>query len=204
MQAAPDTGRLSRRSLLAGAVALCLPAAECMLSPAAATAESSSFQLQDGWRFCADCFVLYLGGIYADSHCPRNGYSGHRAAGWTFKLMYNENTPPGGGEGPNVQGNWRHCYRCATLYWALSTSQRCPSWGAHAWGDAFTRQQYLLSHDLGQPSGSQNQWRYCVKCSALFFNGYAYKGEYGLCPYDDIYGHTAAGYDFVLAVSAYT
>ncbi|MGV9317139.1 hypothetical protein ACWDR0_33925 [Streptomyces sp. NPDC003691] len=61
-----------------------------------------------------------------------------------------------------------------------------------------------MPHDIGQPAWTQNQWRYCFKCSVMFYNGYAYRNEYGLCPYDYIWGHTAAGYDFAVPVSAYT
>jgi hypothetical protein len=40
----------------------------------------------------------------------------------------------------------------------------------------------------------------------MFYNGYAYRGEYGLCAYDRIYGHSTAGQipDFNLSVTAYT
>lgn len=40
----------------------------------------------------------------------------------------------------------------------------------------------------------QNEWRYCVKCHALFYNGYATKGR---CPMDG-HGHEAMGYNFAL------
>lgn len=48
---------------------------------------------------------------------------------------------------------------------------------------------------FGQPSVVLRQagWRFCVKCSALFFDGYDHKGA---CPAGD--GHSADGYNFVL------
>ncbi|WP_133061830.1 hypothetical protein [Streptosporangium minutum] len=206
MQEAPGTGRLPRRSVLAGAAALGLSvaaaAAESMLSPTAAAAESR--YTLDGWRFCVNCFELFLVDFTVDqSLCPRTR-GPHQAAGWTFRLTYNL-SPAGTGESANTQSNWRHCYRCAALYWAPSTAQKCPAGGAHSYihPGGYPR-QFLLPHDIGEPAWTQHQWRFCFKCSAQFYNGYAYKGEYGLCPYDYIYGHTAAGYDFAIPVSAYT
>lgn len=49
----------------------------------------------------------------------------------------------------------------------------------------------LASPALAAPV--QDQWRYCTKCHALFFDGYANKGR---CPAGG--GHRAQGYNFVL------
>ncbi|MFJ9027671.1 hypothetical protein ACIRQP_03960 [Streptomyces sp. NPDC102274] len=204
MQETPGTRRLPRRSVLAGAVALGLSAtaAEAALSPAEAAAEPR--YTLDGWRFCVNCFELFLVDFTVEqSLCPRNS-GPHQAAGWTFRLTYNLDSG-GTGENANTQANWRHCYRCAGLYWAPSTALRCPAGGAHSYihPGGYPR-QFLLPHDIGEPAGTQRQWRFCFKCSVLFFNGYANEGKYGLCPYDYTYGHTAAGHDFAIPVSAYT
>jgi hypothetical protein len=194
--------RLPRRRVLTGALALGLSAvaAESILSPAPAEAE-----ILPGWRFCVNCFALFLVDFTVDrSLCPRNG-GPHQAAGWTFRLTYNFG-PGGTGEDAHTQGNWRHCYRCAALYWApTGTAGRCPAGGVHSYlhPGGYPR-QFLLPHDIGEPPWTQHQWRFCFKCSALFYNGYAYRNEYGLCPYDYIWGHTAAGYDFAIPVQAYT
>jgi hypothetical protein len=42
-------------------------------------------------------------------------------------------------------------------------------------------------------SHDQAEWRYCTKCHAMFYNGYAQKGA---CPGGG--GHFAQGYGFVL------
>ncbi|MDN3359972.1 hypothetical protein [Actinomadura sp. DC4] len=201
MQKKSDIKQLPRRSVLAGAVALGASAAtaKSIFSPTAATADSTL----NGWRFCANCFELFLVDFTVDqSLCPRTR-GPHQAAGWTFRLTYNL-SPAGTGESGNTQASWRHCYRCAALYWGPG-ALRCPAGGSHGYihPSGYPR-QFLLPHDIGEPARMQHQWRYCFKCSALFYNGYAYKGQYGLCPYDYIYGHTAAGYDFAIPVSAYT
>jgi hypothetical protein len=88
--------------------------------------------------------------------------------------------------------------------WALSNSQRCPAGGGHTWISPEVQPwQFLVPHDIGQPPWTQDQWRFCVKCSAMFFDGYGYKGQYGFCPYDYASGHAAAGYDFAIPVSSY-
>lgn len=189
MQDAPSTTALSRRSLLTGAVALGLSAvaAESALSPAVATAENR--YTLDGWRFCVNCFGLFLYDWSVDrSICPRTNQP-HQVAGWTFRLTYNLSSS-GTGESANIQSNWRHCFRCSALYWGPSAASRCPAGGAHGyiWPGGYPR-QFLLPHDIGESAWTQHQWRFCFKCAALFYNGYAYKGEYGLCPYDRIYGH---------------
>ncbi|GII75708.1 hypothetical protein Sru01_06900 [Sphaerisporangium rufum] len=204
MRHEPDTRRLPRRSLLAGAAVLGLSAAtaEAALSPAPAAAENR-YSL-NGWRFCVNCFGLFLVDYTVErSYCPRTR-GAHQAMGWIFQLTYNV-SDPGIGEGSKVQSNWRHCYRCAGLYWALTDAPRCPAGGAHAYirPSSGGPRQFLLTHDVGEPAGTQHQWRYCFKCSVLFYNGYAYRNEYGLCPYDFVWGHTAAGFDFALPVSAY-
>ncbi|MFI1015898.1 hypothetical protein [Streptomyces sp. NPDC020965] len=201
MQNASGAGRLPRRSLLVAGLGLSAVVAESAWSPTVASAGIRS-EL-NGWRFCVNCFDLFLVDFTVDqSLCPRTR-GPHYAMGWTFRLTYNLGVG-GPGENANTQGNWRHCYRCASLYWSLSTSKVCPAGGAHSYihPGGYPR-QFLLPHDIGQPPWMQNQWRFCFKCSALFYNGYAHKGEYGLCPYDYIWGHTAAGYDFAIPVSAY-
>jgi hypothetical protein len=63
---------------------------------------------------------------------------------------------------------------------------KCPAFGAHeAIGHNF-----VIPHDV---DGSQQEWRYCVKCHGMFYNGYP---EKGVCPGGWV--HEAAGYGFVV------
>ncbi len=122
-----------------------------MLSPTAAIAESR--HTLDGWRFCVNCFELFLVDFTVDQRlCPRNRGL-HQAAGWTFRLTYNL-SPAGMGEDASTQSDWRHRYRCAALYWAPSAAQRCPAGGAHSYihPGGYPR-QFLLPHDIGETVG---------------------------------------------------
>ena len=53
---------------------------------------------------------------------------------------------------------------------------------------------YILSHSYPPQWYQQAGWRFCHKCSALFFDGYADKK--GVCPNGG--GHDAAGFQFML------
>lgn len=202
MQETPDGPALPRRSVLAGTVLLgaAVATAEIGLAPAKAAADAR--YVEGNWRFCVNCFNLVSTDYTATSICPRTS-GPHQPMGWTFMLVYNL-APDGIGEDATDQGHWRHCFRCASLYWAYSSSRHCPAGGTHAYDNttSYYAPQYLLLHDVGMPAGTQNLWRFCSKCSALFYNGYAYKDQYGLCPYDNN-GHSAAGYDFAIQVSNY-
>ncbi|MGJ6969133.1 hypothetical protein ACSDR0_45310 [Streptosporangium sp. G11] len=192
--------RLPRRSVLTGTLALGLSAvaAESVFSPTSAAAEPlyTSF----GWRFCKRCFALFrFSSSGFSSLCPRMGP--HEAEGWVFKLTYNRESS-GRGETSRIQANWRQCNKCSTLYWGDEPG-RCADRGG-IYGHEYAiygrpYNQFLLPHDRGQPRGTQNQWRFCVQCSVLFYNGFAKKGK---CPgYRD--GHKAAGYDFSIYVQDY-
>jgi hypothetical protein len=206
MKEAPVRRALPRRTVLAGALTLGLSAvaAEASLAPAPAAADTTG--VLNGWRFCGGCFVLHRKDVWIDrSTCPRTG-SSHQPAGWTFQLFYNSSYQDNG-EADWGLGGWRNCYKCAMLYWAPGTSKICPAQGMHYWtASGVESRQFFVEHDIGSPPSSQNQWRHCYKCSAMFYNGYAYKGEYGLCAYDRVSGHSAADLtpDFCLSVSAYT
>jgi hypothetical protein len=199
--------RCSRRSALGGGLLLGLSAAvggSLLLPAPAAAAGLPGWATDGGWRFCVNCFVLFkFDDTSVYSRCARTG-GPHQAAGLTFNLAINI-WEPGRGEDSIDQANWRHCYKCSALYWGLSSTQRCPLGGAHdyLYPGVYLPYQYVLNHDIGQPPGEQDQWRYCFKCAALFYNGYAYQGRYGLCPYDYTYGHTAAGFDYVLPIEFY-
>src|SRR6267143_3569500 len=55
---------------------------------------------------------------------------------------------------------------------------------------------FVLPHEVVEDAKNQANWRYCVQCGALFFDGYADKSFQNLCPRGD--GHVPAGFNFVL------
>ncbi len=59
-------------------------------------------------------------------------------------------------------------------------------------GHAAAGFNFVLPHDQTSVQG-QRDWRFCVKCSGLFFNGYPDKGTCSMGG-----GHAAAGFNFVL------
>jgi hypothetical protein len=52
---------------------------------------------------------------------------------------------------------------------------------------------FWLLHDEPTTASSDDNWRFCVKCHALFMDGWPYKGH---CAAGG--GHAAAGFNFVL------
>jgi hypothetical protein len=91
------------------------------------------------------------------------------------------------------QPDWRFCNKCnAVFYSGAPDKGRCPAGGAHV------PQGFLFSlHYDSRQAGSQRiqyAWRYCVKCRALFYDGFPGKGR---CPADGG-GHAAQGLMFGL------
>jgi hypothetical protein len=189
----------SRRSVLAKTVglgiAVGLAGIPMLGDPASASAPEA------GWRFCAKCFGMILLDGYAYNACPKDGWA-HDPQGWIFWLPYNDGYP-GTEEDSTHQANWRRCGSCSGLYWNgnpnISTGGICPvrGWAGHDLHDFRNRasHQYVLRHDVGTPPDTQ-EWRYCDKCSGLFFNGYASKGA---CPRDGG-GHSANCCSFRFAI----
>jgi hypothetical protein len=77
-----------------------------------------------------------------------------------------------------VQGNWRYCIWCKSLFHAgsSSTNGRCP---VNLCGTPFLHNsrgsyQYLLSYGLNPvPSNYQPGWRFCSVCRAMWYSGFS-------------------------------
>jgi Ricin-type beta-trefoil lectin domain-like len=81
-------------------------------------------------------------------------------------------------EAGGQQDYWRWCGKCQTIFHgggsiAGDIFGKCPTGGGHLVG---TR-NYILSHGVG--TAGQSNWRWCDKCSGLFYNGYP---THGVCP----------------------
>jgi hypothetical protein len=157
-----------------------------------------------GWRFCVNCAgLVWTGGFVVGPHdvCFKT-HGKHVTVGLDFALDH-DISPSG-----ERQGNWRHCARCAALFWGggrgEGTAGTCPAGGAHVAGngpvkptDDFT---FVLSHDVPDEGSSQRDWRFCGKCHGLFWAGHPTGGS---CPVDGA-GHVAGdgpgapGFDFAL------
>jgi hypothetical protein len=86
------------------------------------------------------------------------------------------------------------CGKCKTLFFDGDRDGRkgaCPADGrAHA-ASGFL---FVLPHDVPESVRAQGAWRFCVKCVAMFFDGFPRKG---VCD-ADLRDHVAAGFVFVL------
>ena len=74
------------------------------------------------------------------------------------------------------QSQWRYCDKCAVLFFnGFPTKGTCPGGGPHnAYGYEFT-----LPHgnQLTETEKAQANWRYCGKCSSMFYDGFADKAK---------------------------
>jgi hypothetical protein len=138
--------------------------------------------VQDNWRYCEKCHVMFFDGYSNKGSCAAGG--GHAAQGFMFVLSY---AIP---ESDHAQAHWRYCEKCHAMFFnGYPIAGVCPAGGAH------TAQGYkfVLWHDAKPPETAQTSWRYCEKCHVMFYNGYSDKGR---CPAGD--GHKAQGFNFIL------
>jgi hypothetical protein len=94
-----------------------------------------------------------------------------------------------------VQDDWAQCVNCHMLFFNGDRNRkgRCaaPGQTGHV-GERGDFKKYQVTHD--DPTGpGQGEWRFCRKCSVLFFNG---SPEKGVCAGGG--GHEAAGFNFFL------
>ncbi|HEY9608669.1 MAG TPA: hypothetical protein V6C93_04855 [Allocoleopsis sp.] len=158
--------------------------------------EASQTLAERSWRYCSSCGVLFHNGS-GRGRCPNNP-EGHAAAGFQFIIGYVSNGCVD--DTPTKQSRWRKCSKCLTMYYngGDATSKRCSAGGFHSRDD---RKCYnLLVNRLHGPvlnpenEFMQGGWRFCGRCSALFFNGYL--DNKGVCPSGG--AHAALGDMFVL------
>jgi hypothetical protein len=187
---------------------------------------------QYAWRFCRNCNVLYYDGYAHKGVCAKPPSFGstlfepapvdpklytkkapyalfepgavdpgklvpgpsnplwkrqHEAAGFIFILSHSY--PPQ----PYQQPGWRFCHKCSALFFdGYIENGVCPNGGGHE-AAGF---QFILTNETPPPwgPGQQPAWRFCHKCFALFFDGYA--DNKGVCPNGG--GHEAEGLHFIL------
>jgi hypothetical protein len=139
--------------------------------------------VQNSWRYCEKCFVMFYDGGSFPNVCPAKGT--HSAQGFDFDLPHD--IP----ETPNAQSNWRFCDKCRAMFYDGGRfPNTCPSGGAHsAQGYNFT-----LPHDIPPTPSAQDAWRFCDKCCSMFYAG---RSEQGVCAAGG--AHSAQGFTFVLS-----
>jgi hypothetical protein len=123
-----------------------------------------------------------------DAQVLRHG--GHLAAGYVFCLPHDI------GEDANHQALWRYCVQCSGLFFDGYPDKNfqnvCPNGGHHVPAGY----NFVLPHEVPEDAHNQAQWRYCVQCGALFYDGYPDKSFQNVCPKGG--NHIPAGHNFVL------
>lgn len=142
---------------------------------------------RDGWRFCTKCNVMFSTKTN-NGVCAAGG--NHSAAGYYFRLPYDQVASA------SIQSNWLACRACQALFfWGFSGKGklgRCPATKQGHLRDPDDL-KYTLTHDVPGTAIAQNNWRFCGRCFAMFFDGFPTKG---VCAAGG--SHEAAGYNFVL------
>jgi hypothetical protein len=191
------SGELTRRSVLTGAVGLSVATALAGSAISATPASAWSPNTQSPWTCCIKCFDMFYLGFRDNGQCPRDGLVHDHHLSWIFKLPYNSAWTP------NDQPDWRWCGNCHALFFAgyAPNLGRCTFGGPHRIdGSGQGQVNFVLPHDIGEPPGTQAAWRFCVRCYALYFDGW--QTNKGICPAGS--GHAAAGYNFAIPVDSYT
>ncbi|HWW48572.1 MAG TPA: hypothetical protein VNZ94_12110 [Xanthobacteraceae bacterium] len=166
-------------------VAAATPPALLMLADRAAGQTGD----QADWRYCAKCHQMFFDGYPQKGRCAAGG--GHEAIGFNFRPHFDAARA----RPDQWQFDWRYCNKCSVMFFdGYPNKGRCAAGGGHAaqgymFGLAYTNE----SKRTPPPGQNQNAWRFCGKCSALFYDGYPNKG---VCPAGG--GHAAAGWTFHL------
>jgi hypothetical protein len=94
---------------------------------------------------------------------------------------------------PTLQNAWWWCSRCDGLFWSGTAGKVggvCPTGGQHG---PNTSSNYKLA--VGIPtSPGQHDWRWCTKCSGLFWSGGA--ENTGVCPAGGAHGPRSGSGDY--------
>ena len=93
--------------------------------------------------------------------------------------------------GITLQPHWRWCHKCSGMFYLASkvTYGRCPAGGAH---NASRSGHYHVPHGQGIMQCTQPHWRWCHKCSGLFYS--ANKTTFGRCPAGGAHDATKSGH----------
>jgi hypothetical protein len=195
-----NENKITRRSVLAKGMAMGAAGALAgsVLNATPAQAWTLAGPLRRDWRFCNKCFSLVRIGLYpyVNNACSAGGL--HVVQGWNFQLPYTNSNIRHAGETSEQQSDWMQCSNCSILYYDDFRGPCAGSRYGHDFSGYVT--QFLIPHDINpQPANTQNAWRYCFKCSSMYFNGY--RPNLGVCPAG--WGHAAAGFMFQIPVFSY-
>lgn len=141
--------------------------------------------IQDEWRRCRKCSVLFYNRDLKKSSCAAGDL--HLPDDRNFMLPYD--IP----ESAHGQVLWRFCTKCHAMFYNEPSKGRCPAGGGHLEAG----NHFVIPYNISISGDAQGDWRYCKKCSAMYYNGYSDKGR---CPGGDGHETPAKGYNFVLKI----
>ncbi|WP_135232192.1 hypothetical protein [Nocardia sp. CS682] len=173
-----DAAFTPRRRLLRIAVGVGMAAVAAPLMIENAAPASATQRL---WKRCARCRGLWFSGNGTRGGCPAGDIfdGGHHDDGTGDYILKED---PDGGQG---QSQWFWCRNCQGL-WFLGNSGFgvCPSPhlrpGHNNIGSGIYRLEDVTHRD---GPGGEDKWRWCRKCSGLFYDGYSPAAS-GVCPAD--------------------
>jgi hypothetical protein len=179
----------SRRRLLRQARGLLAAAAVPSALLSAASLAAGQAGEQANWRYCGRCHQMFFDGYPQKGRCAAGG--GHEAIGFNFQLHFDQARA----RPDQWQFDWRFCGKCSGMFFDGSPNKGvCAGGGSHAAQGYVFGLAYTNESKPTPPAGRfQGAWRFCGKCSALFYNGSRDKGR---CPAGG--GHAAIGWTFHL------
>jgi hypothetical protein len=127
------------------------------------------------WLCCRKCASLFQGDATLQGGSCQSG--GRHEANSIFYAL-----PQNSSEDSLNQGNWRRCQKCEEMFWYgyYPNQGVCPvDHGKHELADQIN---YVLPHDQSEDSHHQDNWRRCLKCNGMFWDGRWTKGS---CPAGD-------------------
>ena len=125
---------------------------------------------QKQWHFCQQCSVMFFGGKNRDAGFCVEPFTDddnrHIAQGFEFTVTF-----VNADEEPNTQMNWFFCRKCFGLFFVATGGD--PGTCARDGGghDSTGSLNFHLPHDIPVTQGNQRDWRFCHKCSLLYFGG---------------------------------
>lgn len=193
------SAKISRRQLIIASGSMGMVAASGQFVSKA----EAKLSLIHGWRYCVNCSILFNEDSKR-SVCPskKEEDGRHVAAGHDFVIVTGHEDTCFGDTTHN-QSHWRQCIHCAALYFAKGARPEiCPANGDRHYAD----DKYCYSPPINRVGSAprnkegakaQGGWRYCGKCTGMFFDGDL--NNKGVCPAKGDGSHAALGDFFVLA-----
>lgn len=170
----------SRRALLRLAVGVGITAVAGPLLIGNAAPASATQRL---WKRCARCRGLWFSGNGTRGGCPAGDIldGGHHDDGTSDYILKED---PDGGQG---QSQWYWCKYCQGLWFGGNNGFfgvcPAPSGGFSSHSNIGSGNYRLEDVTNRDGVGGEPKWRWCRKCSGLFYDGYTPAAS-GVCPAD--------------------